>query len=124
MRRATVGYHAVPGDDEKALTPETPVEEARDDLLDREGRLGIGGHIHVQMDRNLGDWRIINTGSVGMSFQNPGFAQWSLLTFENGDVMVDLRNVPYDTSALAADARAAGHPEPEWMLRKFRLAQA
>ena len=34
-----------------ALTPDSSDEEAADALLDREGRLGIGGHIHVQMDR-------------------------------------------------------------------------
>lgn len=117
-----IGYHAVPGDDEKKLTPDTPAEEALDDLLDREGRLGIGGHIHEQMDRDLGDWRIVNAGSVGMSFQNPGYAQWALVTFADGSASVDLRNVPYDTAAFIGDLRASGHPEPDWALQKFRLA--
>jgi protein phosphatase len=116
-----LGYHGIPGDDEGRLTPDTPDEEARDMLLDREGRLGIGAHIHVQMDRDLGAWRILNDGSVGFSNQNPGFAQWLLLTFDGGDVHVDMRNLPYDTAALAADMQAAGHPEPEWVLRKFHL---
>lgn len=116
-----IGYHGTPGNDEGRLTPEMPDDEARDALLDREGRLGIGAHIHVQMDRNLGDWRIVNDGSVGMSFQNPGYAQWALLTFEGGDVTVDLRNVPYDVDAFMTDVRASGHPEPEWVQRKFRL---
>lgn len=116
-----IGYHGTPGNDEGRLTPEMPDDEARDALLDREGRLGIGAHIHVQMDRDLGNWRIVNDGSVGMSFQNPGYAQWALLTFAGADVTVDLRNVPYDVEAFAADVRAAGHPEAEWVLRKFRL---
>jgi 3',5'-cyclic AMP phosphodiesterase CpdA len=57
-----IGYHAIPGDDEAMLRPDTPQEEALDALLDREGRLGIGGHIHIQMDRNLGRWRVVNVG--------------------------------------------------------------
>ena len=117
-----IGYHGIPGDDEGRLTPETPADEARDDLMDREGRLGIGAHIHIQMDRDLGDWRIVNDGSVGMSNQNPGQAQWALLTFAGGDVSVDLRNVPYDVDAFIADLRTSGHPEPDWARRKFKLA--
>lgn len=117
-----IGYHAIPGDDEVKLLPDTPEEEARDMLLDREGRLGIGGHIHVQMDRDLGDWRLINSGSVGMSHQNAGYAQWTLLTFDRGNVTVDLRNVPYDTDAFKAEVRASGQPDPEWTLQKFQLA--
>ena len=67
-----IGYHAIPGDDESmALRPDSPDEEAQDALLDREGRLGIGGHTHLQMDRDLGHWRAVNVGSVGWSFGAP-----------------------------------------------------
>jgi predicted phosphodiesterase len=114
---AVIGYHAIPGDDEARLTPETSEEEACDALLDREGRLGIGGHIHRQFDRNLGSWRIVNVGSVGMSLDKPGFAQWGLFTFENGTVSVDLRNVPYDVDALIADFYAVGYPGTGWTAR-------
>jgi len=117
-----IGYHGTPGDDEGFLKPDTPPDVARDLLLDREGRLGIGGHIHVQMDRDLGNWRVVNVGSVGMSFDQPGKAQWGLFSFDDDQVSVDLRNVAYDTAAFAADLRASGHPEPEWALNKFRLA--
>lgn len=111
-----VGYHGIPGDDEGYLTPDTPEEEAADALLDREGRLGIGGHIHVQMDRTLRTgWRVINVGSVGMSFQMPGKAQWGLFTFDGDRVEVDLRAVPYDLDAVIAQVYDAGIPEPAWL---------
>jgi predicted phosphodiesterase len=112
-----IGYHAIPGDDEARLTPETPEDEARDMLLDREGRLGIGGHIHKQFDRDLGSWRIVNVGSVGMSLDSPGFAQWALFTFENAELTVDLRRVPYDVDALIADFYARGYPGTGWTAR-------
>jgi predicted phosphodiesterase len=114
-----IGYHAIPGDDEPILSPDTSEEEALDHLLDREGRLGIGGHIHVQMDRNLGRWRAINVGSVGMSFDMRGKAQWGLFTFENGAIDVDLRAVPYDIEAAAADARASNHPFPDDVINRI-----
>jgi len=118
-----IGYHAIPGDDEPLLTPETPAEEALDALLDREGRLGIGGHIHVQMDRDLGRWRLVNVGSVGMSGDMPGKAQWGLFTFDEGDVKVDLRAVPYDVAAAIADLHDSGHPAPEWAANRLRPKQ-
>jgi predicted phosphodiesterase len=114
---AVIGYHAIPGDDESILTPETSAEEANDALLDREGRLGIGGHIHRQFDRDLGAWRIVNVGSVGMSLDNPGFAEWGLFTFTDGAVTIDLRRVPYDVDALVADFYAVGYPGTGWTAR-------
>lgn len=112
-----IGYHGTPGDDEGFLKPDTPEEEALDALLDREGRLGIGGHIHEQMDRDLGSWRVVNVGSIGMSFDMPGKAQWGLFTFENGAVTVDLRAVEYDVAAMLADMEIVGQPAPDFMAR-------
>jgi hypothetical protein len=117
-----IGYHGTPGDDEGRLTPETDEEEAADVLLDREGSLGIGGHIHVQMDRKLAraGWRVVNVGSVGMSFDMPGRAQWGLFSFEDGDVTVDLRAVPYDMEAVIEELRVVGVPDPEWSAARLR----
>jgi predicted phosphodiesterase len=117
-----IGYHAVPGNDETILNADTSAEEALDLMMDREGRLGVGGHIHRQYDRDLGRWRIINVGSVGLSFDQPGMAQWGLFTFENGQAVVDLRNVPYDVEAVVADLQAVGHPSVEWVASKLRTS--
>jgi predicted phosphodiesterase len=115
-----IGYHAIPGDDEAYLLPDTAAHDALDMLLDREGRLAIGGHIHVQMDRDLGRWRVVNVGSVGMSFEKPGFAQWGLFTCDDGALAVDLRNVPYDAQSVIDDLYAVGYPFPEWMGKRLR----
>jgi predicted phosphodiesterase len=117
-----IGYHGIPGDDESnALKPDTPDEEARDALLDREGRMGIGGHTHLQMDRVLGGWRAINVGSVGWSFGAPGMAEWGLFTFEHGEAYVELRRVPYDVQAMLADFSAVKHPTPELFIHLGKL---
>lgn len=117
-----IGYHAVPGHDETFLLPETPDEAARDLLLDREGHLAIGGHTHRQMDRDLRGWRAVNVGSVGASVDRPGYVQWGLFTFDNGQVTVDLRNVPYDVESVIADLRAVGYPAPDWTASRLRPA--
>jgi len=117
-----IGYHAIPGNDESmALRPDTPDEEAADALLDREGRLGIGGHTHLQMDRDLGRWRAINVGSIGMSFDMPGKAQWGLFTFEDGNLTVNLRAVPYDTAAAIEDLKVAAYPEVDWAIDRLQI---
>ncbi len=115
-----IGYHGTPGDDEGFLKPDTASEEALDSLLDREGRLGIGGHIHVQMDRDLGRWRAINVGSVGLSFDAPGKVQWGLFTFKDGDVTIDLRQLDYDVDAVIADLNTVAHPAPGVFTRFVR----
>ncbi len=117
-----IGYHGIPGDDESnALKPDTPDEEARDALLDREGCMGIGGHTHLKMDRPLGRWRAINVGSVGWSFGAPGIAEWGLFTFENGEAHVDLRPVPYNVPAVLKDFETVQHPYPDLMINVGRL---
>ena len=111
-----VGFHAIPGDDESAaLRPDSPDEEANDALLDREGTLALCGHTHLAMDRQLARWRVINSGSVGMSFGNPGLAEWAILEWRAGALSVDLRRLPYDVAATLRAWDALGYPELEWV---------
>ncbi len=117
-----IGYHGIPGDDEaNALKPDSENEIALDALLDREGRMGIGGHTHLQMDRDLGQWRAINVGSVGLSFGARGKAEWGLFTFENGTATVDLRQLPYDVAAVLTDLETVQHPAPQPFVGMGRL---
>ncbi|MBA3873955.1 MAG: metallophosphoesterase family protein [Anaerolineae bacterium] len=116
-----IGYHAIPGNDETPLFPDTPESEARDFFLDREGWLGVGGHIHIQMDRKLGNWRAINVGSVGTPADVKGQASWGLFTFEDGQVQVELQRVPFDVEAVIADLGAVGFPDVEWAAGRLRV---
>lgn len=116
-----LGVHAVPGADEPlSLSPDTTDEEARDALLDREGRLCLVGHTHRIMDRDLGAWRVINPGSVGWTFTQPGLAEWALLTFENGELSVDMRLTAYDAEAAIAEGNALGHPDVDRLVNFLR----
>lgn len=117
-----IAYHGVPGDDESmALTPDSSDEEAADALLDREGRLAIGGHTHRQMNRSIGLWQVINVGSIGFPFDNPGKAQYAIFTFdENGEIQVDLRAIDYDFESVIADSQARSNPSTDWLTRTLR----
>jgi len=115
-----LGFHAVPGDDETFLTQDTPADVVLDFMLDREGRLGVCGHTHVQMNRELGRWHLVNVGSVGLPVDHIGKACYAVLTFEGDSVRVDLRQVDYDIDAAIADLQASGHPAPEWAARRVK----
>lgn len=116
-----IGYHAIPGNDEPLLRPDTPDEEVADFLLDREGNLAIGAHIHVQMDRQVEGWRVINVGSVGLSFDAVGKAQYGLFSFDDaGNLDVDLRAIDYDVDKAIDDLHTSGHPAPEWAAKHLK----
>lgn len=115
-----IGVHAVPGSDEPTFfRPDSSDEEARDALLDRMGRLALAGHTHHKMDRDLGSWRVINPGSVGLSATQSGMAEWALLTFEGDNLQVDFRDVPFSIDDVLSDAAAVGFPQIDWLRNRL-----
>jgi predicted phosphodiesterase len=119
-----IGFHAIPGDDEgMALNPASEAHLMRDALLDREGSLAFGGHTHLAMDRDLGDWRIINPGSVGFPFDGDPRAAYALVSLEEGRLSVDLRRVDYDREAVIAKLEAADHPMKVRGVHRLRTGQ-
>jgi predicted phosphodiesterase len=67
----------------------------------------ICGHTHMQFDRRVGRTRVVNAGSVGAPFGEPG-AFWLLLGPE-----VELRHTPYDLAGAAERIRATEYPQAE-----------
>ena len=65
----------------------------------------VCGHTHMQFDRMIGRTRVVNAGSVGMPFGEPG-AYWLLLGPE-----VQLRHTPYDLAKAAERIRATSYPQ-------------
>lgn len=117
-----IGFHAIPGKDEPmSLRPDTDDEEAMDALLDRAGKLALCGHTHYAMQRQLGSWLVVNPGSVGLSWANPGHAEWAILDWSDGELNVDFRRVSYDVEATLEQWQANGHPAIDWA--RDRLTQ-
>ena len=63
------------------------------------------GHTHMQFDRMIGTTRVVNAGSVGAPFGEPG-ADWLLLGPEVG-----FRHMSYDFANAAERMRATNYPE-------------
>lgn len=87
--------HATPRDDNQLFTRLTPEGRLRPIFEETNADLVVCGHTHMQFDRRVGDVRVVNAGSVGMPFGEPG-AYWALL-----GPGVQLRRTPYDLDAAA-----------------------
>jgi putative phosphoesterase len=97
--------HGSPRSDEETITTATPESKLRD-MLDGVGEdTVVCGHTHAQFVRSVGAKTVINAGSVGLPFGDPG-AYWCLL-----GPRINPRHTSYDVDAAAAIFRRAGGPE-------------
>ena len=87
--------HATPRNDTEIFTRLTSEEKLRPVFAGVNADVVVCGHTHMQFDRMVGRTRVVNSGSVGMPFGEPG-AYWLLLAPE-----VSLRCTSYDVSAAA-----------------------
>ncbi|GAC1651011.1 MAG: metallophosphoesterase family protein [Gemmatimonadaceae bacterium] len=67
----------------------------------------VCGHTHMQFDRMIGSVRVVNAGSVGMPFGEPG-AYWLLL-----GPTVQLRHTLYDLVKAAQRVRQTAYPQAD-----------
>jgi predicted phosphodiesterase len=112
--------HGTPRDDNEIFTQLT----AEDRLLPIFEPLGVPlvvcGHTHMQFDRMIGTTRVVNAGSVGMPFGEPG-ADWLLL-----GPRIELRHTTYDLAKAAERLRATAYPEDfagRWVLAPPRAEE-
>jgi predicted phosphodiesterase len=99
--------HATPRNDVEIFTRLTPEERLLPVFDGVSAPLVVCGHTHMQFDRKVGATRVVNAGSVGMPFQDPG-AYWLLLGPE-----VQLRKTAYDLEKAAALVRQTTYPHAE-----------
>jgi len=83
----------------------------------------VAGHTHVQLARPHQSTLFLNPGSVGLPFYSrpPGepaqispWAEYAILTVENGRISTELRRAPYDVPGLLELARDSGMPHAEF----------
>jgi putative phosphoesterase len=87
--------HGSPRGDEEIMTVATPEDRLREMTAGSDADVIVCGHTHMQFDRMVDGVRIINPGSVGMPYGEPG-AYWALLGPD-----VDFRLTDYDRESAA-----------------------
>ena len=99
--------HATPRNEDECFTRITPEDRLLPIFDPAEADLVVCGHTHMQFDRMIGTTRVINAGSVGMPFGEPG-ADWTIL-----GPSVELRHTSYDFQDAAHRVRATKYPDAE-----------
>jgi predicted phosphodiesterase len=113
-------YHGSPRSAWEGIYATTPDDEVRSMLGERH-LVMAGGHTHEQMLRRLHETVLLNPGSVGLPYEtlrtggarNPLWAEYALLTVEDGSLSVDLRRVPIDGDVIRQALLESGMPHAE-----------
>jgi predicted phosphodiesterase len=99
--------HATPRNDTEIFTRLTPEERLLPVFEGINVPVVVCGHTHMQFDRTIGKIRVVNAGSVGTPFGEPG-AYWLLLGPD-----IQFRHTLYDLTKAAERIRATKYPLAE-----------
>jgi putative phosphoesterase len=70
--------HATPRNDVDIFTERTPEERLVEIFADVDADIVVCGHTHMQFERSIAGKRVINSGSVGMPYEDEPGAYWTL----------------------------------------------
>jgi putative phosphoesterase len=70
--------HATPRNDLDIFTERTPEERIADLFANVDADVVVCGHTHTQFERTIAGRRVINSGSVGMPYEDAPGAYWTL----------------------------------------------
>ena len=99
--------HATPRSDTEIFTRRTSDDRLSPIFEGLDVPVVVCGHTHMQFDRTIGSTRVLNAGSVGMPFGQPG-AYWLMLGPD-----VQFRHSPYDLAKAADRIRNTTYPQAE-----------
>jgi predicted phosphodiesterase len=99
--------HSTPRSETEVFTRLTAEDRLLSIFEGLDAHVVVCGHTHMQFNRTIGTTRVVNAGSVGMPFGQPG-AYWLLLGPD-----VQLRHTPYDLAKAAERIRATSYPQAE-----------
>jgi predicted phosphodiesterase len=97
--------HGTPRSETECFTRLTPEAHLAPVFTETGADLVVCGHTHMQFDRVVAGVRVVNAGSVGMPFGEPG-ADWLVLGPD-----VELRHTAYDLSGAASRIRETAYPQ-------------
>jgi predicted phosphodiesterase len=101
--------HGTPRSETEIFTRLTPEARLLPLFESLQAAVVVCGHTHMQFDRMIGRTRVVNAGSVGEPFGEPG-AYWLLLGPD-----VQLRHTTYDLTKAAERIRTTHYPQaPEF----------
>jgi predicted phosphodiesterase len=100
--------HATPRNDVDIFTERTPEERIAFLFEDVSTDVIVCGHTHMQFDRTIAGKRVVNSGSVGMAYDEPRGAYWTLdLEPRHTPYGLELGDYPFEWPSLSRDEAIA-----------------
>ena len=100
--------HASPRNDVDIFTERTPEERIAFLFEGVEADTIVCGHTHMQFDRTIAGKRVVNSGSVGMSYDEPRGAYWTLdLEPRYTPYELNLGDYPFEWPSLSHEEAVA-----------------
>lgn len=110
-----LGVHASPGsDDGPGFDSVSSDDKIARLLAGVEADWVVGGHTHDPTDREVGDCRVLNPGSVGLP-RTIGAASWMLIDSRDDAATVEHRSVGFDVAAVVDALYRRRHPNREFI---------
>ena len=122
-------FHGSPSSNMDGIYSATPDEAVEQILGDVRAPVLLCGHTHLQMLRRFDHSLIVNPGSIGLPFSDwlprtiavAPWAEYGILTHDEGRLHVDLRRTTYDVAAFLRLSLESGMPHAEWWAGCWQL---
>jgi putative phosphoesterase len=122
-------FHGSPVSFDNVILPAAPEEDFQKFLGAYAGHVLTGGHTHAQQIRRLGEHFFFNPGSVGFAYSHnqpdddfhaDPWAEYAILTAENGQTSLEFRRVPFDAGELIRIYRESGRPFADEAIAQYQ----
>jgi predicted phosphodiesterase len=116
-----LGVHSSPGqDDGKGISPEMSDEIIQGSLAGCSAGLICVGHTHKALNRRVGDWHVVNLGSISNPVTRERRASYVLLSADETGYDLEHRLVEYDYEAVAEALEYQKHPGAAYIIKHLR----
>lgn len=122
-------FHGSPTSFDDVILPHAPKDVFDKYLGEYAGHILTGGHTHAQQVRRIGENFFFNPGSVGFAYSHyqpdgqfhaDAWAEYAILTVENGQTSLEFRRLPYDVNEIIRVHRASGRPFAEEAIAQYQ----
>jgi putative phosphoesterase len=123
-------FHGSPTSFDDVILPAAPEAEFQKFLGLYADHILTGGHTHAQQIRRNGKYFFFNPGSVGLAYNHnqpenefhaDPWAEYAILTVENGQISLEFRRVPFDAEELIRIYRESGRPFSEEAIAQYQV---
>lgn len=120
-------FHGSPRGNTERIVATTPDAMLDQMLSGHPATVLAGGHTHAPFMRRHRRALLLNPGSVGLPYEvvddgvrNPPWAEYGIVEWHAGAVVVELRRVPLDADRVVHAALHSDMPHADWWARDWR----